>query len=236
MLLGQNLGHIHVACLFIVFLIFVWLSLVDHQRNTIIKYFGHQRLLFVSACSKSLNKNKEIFIFTYFSDVNIKEYFFNAELKIPWQQFLFFPSFRDTFFKRLKQLFCMHSQWCGPQLAVVWTSTRSGVDLNRFINKLKPFSSHHASLATHVIWCIKSRTLLFIHLSPVVSFSKYVCQNMPPWSWKLACFITCTYFSKHRLLYICHCAFKCFPTMISIMTFSSKAIPHQSSRERFSNI
>ena len=67
-------------------------------------------------------------------------------------------------------------------------------DVNNFL-----FSTHH--------WCIKSRTRLFINLSSIVKFSKqlrqgvpYKAQNWHAWSHE-------QYFSKHRFLDICRCAF-----------------------------
>ena len=60
----------------------------------------------------------------------------------------------------------------------------------------------------HIVWCIKSRTRLFINLSSIARFSKelrrgvpYKAENWHAWS-REQCF------SKHRFLDICRCAFK----------------------------
>ena len=60
----------------------------------------------------------------------------------------------------------------------------------------------------HIVWCIKSRTRLFINLSSIVKFSKQLHQSVPckakNWhAWSLE-----QYFSKHRFVDICRCAFK----------------------------
>ena len=59
----------------------------------------------------------------------------------------------------------------------------------------------------HIVWCIKSRARLFIKLSSIVRFSKYLRQGVPyeaeNWhAWSLE-----QYFSKHRFLDICRYAF-----------------------------
>ena len=62
----------------------------------------------------------------------------------------------------------------------------------------------------HTVRSIKIRTRLFINLPSIVRFSKYLCQdvlykaeNWHAWSHE-------QYFSKHRFLDICQCAFKNF--------------------------
>ena len=60
----------------------------------------------------------------------------------------------------------------------------------------------------HTVWCIKSRTCLFINLSSIVRFSKWLRQGVPC---KAETCHTCSheqYFSKNRFLDICRCAFK----------------------------
>ena len=41
------------------------------------------------------------------------------------------------------------------------------------------FSCYHIVLETQIDWCIKSSICLFIYLSPIVSFYKLLCENMP---------------------------------------------------------
>ena len=59
----------------------------------------------------------------------------------------------------------------------------------------------------HIFWCIKSRTCLFVYLSSIVRFSKklrngvlYKAENWHTWWYE-------QYFSKHRFLDVCRCAF-----------------------------
>ena len=60
----------------------------------------------------------------------------------------------------------------------------------------------------HIVWCIKSRTRLFINLSSIVRFSKYLRQGVPYKAENWHALSHEQYFSKHRFLDICRCTFK----------------------------
>ena len=57
------------------------------------------------------------------------------------------------------------------------------------------------------IWCIKSRTRLFIYLPSFVSFSKYLRQDMPYKAEIWHVLSNEQSFLKHTFLDICRCAF-----------------------------
>ena len=61
---------------------------------------------------------------------------------------------------------------------------------------------------TSLVWCIKSRTRLFIKLPSIVKFSKYLRQNVPYKTEIWYAWLHEQYFSKHHFLDTCQCAFK----------------------------
>ena len=79
----------------------------------------------------------------------------------------------------------------------------------------KYLNSHFATLlwrtnnfsSRHIFWCIKSWARLFISLSSIVRFSKYLCQGVPYEAENWHAWSHEQYFSKHRFLDICRCAF-----------------------------
>ena len=59
----------------------------------------------------------------------------------------------------------------------------------------------------HIVWRIKIQTRLFINLSSIVRFSKWLCQDVPYKAETWHAWSQEQYFSKHRFLDICWCAF-----------------------------
>ena len=57
----------------------------------------------------------------------------------------------------------------------------------------------------HIVWCIKSRTLLFMNLSSIVRFSKQLRQGVPYKAENWHTWSNEQYFLKHRFLDICWC-------------------------------
>ena len=75
------------------------------------------------------------------------------------------------------------------------------------------FATLHVRWLSHIfnrkahVWCIKSRTRLFINLSLIVRFSKYLCQGVVlSVSENLHVLSHERYFSKHCFLGNCQCA------------------------------
>ena len=62
----------------------------------------------------------------------------------------------------------------------------------------------------HLVWCIKSWTRLFINSSSIAKFSKQLRQGVPYKAENWHAWSHGQYFSKHRFLAICQCAFKDF--------------------------
>ena len=95
--IGENLKHVYMAYYFLEFLIFFWLTLVvyfsPHQRNFVYKYKLQWKPIL-----NNRNKNKEKYIFTslwyWYWKINIGEILI---LYIPYQQFLIFLIFMNTF-------------------------------------------------------------------------------------------------------------------------------------------
>ena len=59
----------------------------------------------------------------------------------------------------------------------------------------------------HIVWCIKSRTRLFINLSSIATFSKLLRQVVPCKAENWHTWSQGQYFSKHRFSDICRCDF-----------------------------
>ena len=78
-------------------------------------------------------------------------------LKIPYQQFLVFLTYMNTFFET-KTAICMYSQRCEPQ-QIYKKLLRSNI-----------FFSEHVILETLIVWRIKCQTRILIYLLATVSF------------------------------------------------------------------
>ena len=100
------------------------------------------------------------FCISQFKTFLLKNLFFNSELSIIFS----FSQFHERFFFLIKK-----------SLKSCSLRTRRRVSLNRFTKKYPyNFSPQNVILETHIVWCIKSRTLLYIHLPSFVSFSQYM--------------------------------------------------------------